>query len=112
MQQIPRRALLRGAGVTPLVSASYGWAAGNDQVRSEGATMPNMLGAYGGWAAEAMQDPPRLSFRQPMFTDSGAWRPMARSRFREGLLQPGGASTPVPAVLREFEFDGLSIEHL
>ena len=27
-------------------------------------------------------------------------------------MQPGGASTPVPTVLRQFEFDGLSIEHL
>jgi dienelactone hydrolase len=77
-----------------------------------GATTQNMLGAYGSWAADAIQDPPRLSFRQPMFTDSGAWRPIARSQFRERLMQPGGASTPVPVVLRELEFDGLSIEHL
>jgi dienelactone hydrolase len=75
-------------------------------------TTPNMLGAYGRWAADAMQDPPRLSFRQPMFTDAGAWRPMARSQFRERLMQPVGASTPVAAVRRQFEFDGLSIEHL
>lgn len=81
-------------------------------MQSEHATTPNMLGAYGSWAAEAMPDPPRLSFRQPMFTDSGAWRPIARSQFQKRLMQPGGASTPVPAVLRQFEFDGLSIEHL
>ena len=77
-----------------------------------GATTQNMLGAYGNWAADAIQDPPGLSFRRPMFTDSGAWRPIARSHFRERLMQPGGASTPVPALLRELEFDGLSIEHL
>src|SRR5260370_7591207 len=59
-----------------------------------------------------MQDPARLSFRQPMFTDAGAWRPLARSQFRERLMQPGGASTPVAAVLRQLEFDGLWIEHL
>ncbi len=74
--------------------------------------MQNMLGAYGNWAADTIQDPPRLSFRQPMFTDVGAWRPIARSQFHERLMQPGGASTPVAAVLQKFEFDGLSIEHL
>ncbi len=114
MPQIPRRTLLKSAGAAPLVSAFYGWAEGNDQAASQSETpmTPNMLGAYGPWAAASLQDPPRLSFRQPMFTDPGAWRSIARSQFREKLMQPGGASTPVPAVLRQFEFDGLSIEHL
>src|ERR1017187_6242766 len=114
MQQIPRRTLLKSAGAAPLLFPAHGWAQGNDQTPTRGgnSTTPNMLGAYGNWAAEAMQDPARLSFRQPMFTDSGAWRPMARSQFRERLMQPGGASTPVAAVLRQWEFDGLSMEHL
>jgi dienelactone hydrolase len=73
---------------------------------------PNMIGAYGEWAAQAMQDPPRLSFRQPMFGNVDAWRPVARARFRELLLGPGGAATPVAAVQHHFEFDGLSIEHI
>ena len=73
---------------------------------------PNMLGAYGEWAAQAAPDPPRLSFRQPMFTNVDAWRGVARARFRELLLGPGGAATPVPVVQHQLEFDGLSIEHL
>src|SRR5579859_7845051 len=73
---------------------------------------PNMLGAYGEWAAQTMQDPPRLSFRQPMFGDVNAWRAVARARFRELLLGPGGAATPVPLLQHQLEFDGLSIEHL
>lgn len=73
---------------------------------------PNMLGAYGEWAAQSMQDPPRLSFRQPMFSNVDAWRPVARARYREALLGPAGAATPVPVVQHQFEFDGLSIEHL
>jgi dienelactone hydrolase len=114
MQEIPRRTLLKSAGVATLVSGADAWAEGNEQtpMQDESTTTLNMLGAYGSWAAEAMKDPPRLSFRQPMFRDSGAWRPMARSQFRERLMQPGGASTPAAAVLRQFEFDGLSIEHL
>ena len=73
---------------------------------------PNMIGAYGEWAAQSVPDPPRLSFRQPMFGNVDAWRPVARARFRELLLGPGGAATPVAAVQHHFEFDGLSIEHL
>ena len=73
---------------------------------------PNMLGAYGDWAAKSMQDPPRLSFRQPMFTNVDAWRAVARARFRESLMGPGGAATPVPVVQHKLEFDGLAIEHL
>jgi dienelactone hydrolase len=114
MREIPRRTLLKTAGAAALVPAAGGWAEGHEQtpVQSESTTTLNMLGAYGKWAAEAVQDPPRLSFRQPMFSDPAAWRSMARAQFRERLMLPGGASTPVPSVLRQFEFDGLSIEHL
>ncbi|PYT28632.1 MAG: hypothetical protein DMG58_18090 [Acidobacteria bacterium] len=73
---------------------------------------PNMIGAYGEWAAQLMPDPPRLSFRQPMFGNVDAWRPVARARFRELLLGPGSAATPVATVQHRLEFDGLSIEHL
>jgi len=41
---------------------------------------PNMIGAYGEWAAQTMQGPSRLSFRQPMFGNVDAWRPVARAR--------------------------------
>jgi len=71
-----------------------------------------MLGAYGEWAARVLQDPPRLSFRQPMFGDVEVWRAVARARFRETLLGPGGAATPIPVPQHHLEFDGLSIEHL
>jgi len=73
---------------------------------------PNMLGAYGDWAARTMLDLPRLSYRQPMFNDVDTWRAVARARYRELLMQPGGAATPVPTVQHHLEFDGLSIEHL
>jgi len=36
-----------------------------------------------GGTAHAMQDPARLSFRQPMFSNVDAWRAVARARFRE-----------------------------
>lgn len=73
---------------------------------------PNMIGAYGEWFAQGVPDPPRLSFRQPVFTNIDAWRPVARGRFRELLLQPGEGRMPVATVQHQIEFDGLSIEHL
>src|SRR6185369_14534866 len=95
MQKTPRRTLLKSAAAAMLVPGAYGWADGYEQAPVQGESVTtNMLGAYGTWAAEALQDPPRLSFRQPMFTDPAAWRPVARSQFRERLMQPGGAAAP------------------
>ncbi|GAB4363872.1 MAG: hypothetical protein OHK0021_07700 [Bryobacter sp.] len=74
--------------------------------------LPNMLGAYGDWAASQLPDPPRLSFRQPQFREVAAWRPVARARYRELLAQPGAAATPVATVQHQFEYDGLAVEHL
>ena len=71
-----------------------------------------MIGAYGEWAAAMMQDPPRMSFRQPMFQNVETWRPAARARFRDALLGPGPALTPSAVVQHHLEFDGLEIEHL
>lgn len=73
---------------------------------------PNMLGAYGDWAAHLLQDPPRLSFRQPMFGNVESWSSVARSRFREALMGPGRTATPAAVLQHHREFDGLSIEHL
>lgn len=73
---------------------------------------PNMLGAYGEWASRAAADPPRLSFRQPMFSNVEPWRAVARARFRELLMGPTDVATPIPVLQHQLEFDGLSIEHL
>ena len=73
---------------------------------------PNMIGAYGPWAAGLLQDPPRLSFRRPEFADVNAWRKLARARVLERLAPPPGI------VAREVETvdcataDGLEIERL
>ncbi len=73
---------------------------------------PNMLGAYGEWAAGTIPDPPRLSFRQPMFHDVNAWRAVARARFHEAIVSPAPPASPRPVVEHHLEFDGLAIEHL
>src|SRR5258708_23325973 len=77
-----------------------------------GARARNTMGAYGGRRGRLRQAPPRLSFRQPMFGNVDAWRAVARARYRELLMGPGGAATPVATVQHQLEFDGLSIEHL
>ena len=43
-----------------------------------------------------------------MFENADAWRAVARARYRELLLGPGGAATPIAAVQHHLEFDGLS----
>lgn len=72
----------------------------------------NMLGAYGEWAASTVPDPPRLSFRQPAFTDVNSWRPVARARYHEAIVAPAPPASPRPIVEHQMEFDGLHIEHL
>ena len=73
---------------------------------------PNMLGAYGEWAAQSLPDPPRLSFRQSMFKNVDSWRVAARSRFRDALMSPGPGASPAVVVQHKLEFDGLAIEHV
>jgi len=77
------------------------------------AVQPNMIGAYGPWAASLAGDgPARLSYRRAEFTDLEAWRAMARKRYRDCLLMPDAGATPRPTIQHQFEFDGLHIEHL
>jgi dienelactone hydrolase len=76
---------------------------------------PNMIGAYGPWAAGLVGDAPaRLSFRDPLVPASelDGWRGRARQRLRDSLLQPPSGSTPNAKLEHQFEFDGLHVEHL
>ncbi len=74
--------------------------------------MPNMIGAYGDWAAKLVADPPRLSYRRADFSDIEAWRREARARYLDALAAPPSGSTPPPTVQHQIEYDGLAIEHL
>lgn len=71
-----------------------------------------MLGAYGDWVAQSVAEPGRLSFRRQAFQDVNSWRPVARARYRELLASPPASPTPVATVQHQFDFDGLSMEHL
>lgn len=74
--------------------------------------MPNMIGAYGPWAASLLPDPPRLSFRRNTFNNIAAWQGQARARFRDALLQPDIGGLPKATVQHHLEYDGLALEHL
>lgn len=72
---------------------------------------PNLLGAYGAWAASLAEDPPRLSFRRPGQGNLDTWRAEARARFRASLLQPPLAPSG-PETTAVQERDGLAVERL
>lgn len=74
--------------------------------------MPNMIGAYGDWAAGLVNDPPKLSFRNPAFSDVRDWQRQARARYLEALLQPETGGSPRVTVQHTLEFDGLHFEHM
>jgi dienelactone hydrolase len=74
-----------------------------------------MIGAYGPWAASITGDgPARLSFRNLEFTanDLEPWRRRARDRYRAALLMPESGGVPRTEVQHQFEYDGLTVEHL
>src|SRR5690349_9586876 len=74
---------------------------------------PNMLGAYGPWAAGIVGDKPgRLSLRNPQKVNLSAWRTAARARLKELLLQPDTGGPPQVQMQHQFQYDGLDIEHL
>ena len=74
---------------------------------------PNMLGAYGPWAASLVPDgPARLSFRNGAFHDIDAWRREARGDLLSKLVQPPTGGTPQGELQHRFDYDGLTIEHL
>jgi dienelactone hydrolase len=74
---------------------------------------PNMLGAYGPWAASLIPDgPARLSFRNKRFSDINNWRTQARSALLDHLAQPASGGVPRAELQHTFEYDELTIEHL
>jgi dienelactone hydrolase len=76
---------------------------------------PNMIGAYGPWAAGLVgEGPARLSFRDRRVpaAELDAWRIRARQRLRDCLLQPPTGPPPKAQVQHQFDYDGLHVEHL
>jgi len=74
---------------------------------------PNMIGAYGPWAAGIVgEEPPALSLRTGKWPDVDEWRRVAQARMLELLAQPDSGGVPQATVHRQFAYDGLHIEEL
>src|SRR4051794_27089329 len=74
---------------------------------------PNMIGAYGPWAASLVgEGPARLSFRNDRFDDLETWRRQARQRAHDCLLRPDAGGVPEAKLEHQFDYDGLHVEHL
>src|SRR5215218_5963532 len=77
------------------------------------AFQPNMLGAYGPWAASlAGEQPGALSWRRGDWPDLETWRTPARARVWECLAPPDTGGQPVVQVRRSYPYDGLHVEEL
>jgi len=76
---------------------------------------PNMIGAYGPWAAGLLgEGPARLSFRRDQVPPASieVWRGQARQRLRDCLIQPDTGRVPEAKVQHQLVYDGLHVEHL
>lgn len=74
---------------------------------------PNMIGAYGPWAASLVGDAPgEMSFRNAIWNDLESWRKAARARLFERLASPDTGGLPQVTVLRQHTYDGLHVEEL
>lgn len=74
---------------------------------------PNMIGAYGPWAASIVGDQPaKLSYLQERFGNVDAWRKQAHKRVMECLAQPETQSLTDVHIDATAEQDGLSIQRI
>ncbi len=71
-----------------------------------------MLGAYGGWFAERLPDPPALSFRRPEHGDLPKWREEALAKVHDLVASPSEPLAVKPRLIERSERDGLAVERL
>ena len=73
----------------------------------------SIIGSYGPWATELVEDPPALSYRNSRWNDLDPWRSAALDKTRELIAPPSiDQHTPEVTVQASYDFDGLSIEEL
>lgn len=76
-------------------------------------THPNMIGAYGPWAASLVDNgPAKFSFRRDEWADIDVWRQAARQQLLARLASPDTGDTPSVTVKEQFIYDDLHVEHL
>ena len=75
------------------------------------AVEPNMIGAYGPWAASLIEEPSAFPSREDR-ADIDVWRTVARQRLMHRLAQPEAGGVPEVTVHRQYAYDGLQVEEL
>jgi dienelactone hydrolase len=75
--------------------------------------VPNMLGAFGPWAAALTgQAPGALSWRRGGWPDLDTWRAQVRAYIWDCLAPPDTGGPPAVQVRRTYAYDGLQVEEL
>jgi dienelactone hydrolase len=72
----------------------------------------SIIGQYGSWAANLVEDPPQLSFRRKLALNIDDWRATARAKISELLSSPAEVDATGVQTLSHEQFDGLDIEHI
>ena len=72
----------------------------------------SLIGQYGPWLASQMQDPPKLSFRNDIWSNIEDWKPSADAKAQEQIGEPLIKETITVTVKRKYNYDGLHIEEL
>jgi len=73
----------------------------------------SIIGIYGQWAADNLNDPPSLSFRSPKWSNLKSWRGQALEKATELVAAPTiDNAVPKVTVKAKYEYDGLAIEEL
>ncbi|SMG46914.1 dienelactone hydrolase family protein [Arenibacter troitsensis] len=72
----------------------------------------SLIGQYGPWLATQMQDPPKLSFRNDLWSKIEDWKPSAHAKVQEQIAEPLIKDTIPVTIKRTYSYDGLHIEEL
>ena len=73
----------------------------------------SIIGGYGPWVSNLVNDPPPLSFRNDKWNNLTKWKEKALEKTKELVLVPNmGDEIPEVTITKKYEYDGLSIEEL
>ncbi len=72
----------------------------------------SIIGAYGDWAANLANVPPKLSFRNTEWTDLEPWKKEASGKANELVSEPDIQRISEVEVHKKYVYDGLEVEEL
>lgn len=110
-------ALASGISILPFHPGTYGIPErkfnNTDQITEMTNPYPkSIIGPYGPWLAQSRQDPGQYSFRHSQYSDVQQWKHKITPIVAEHLASPDLNYTPVPRVIKKYQYDNLEIEEL